>query len=131
MVSGKCVLALGLGLGLWGLVQAQNHALRSDHVVVNTQRHWSNWAFVEGTLDIVAGGGIAPAFVPKDHNAVTDIVQHLQRMADNATIPRRDRSRDQQGGSRQPLRRRRNDLLGAGPRQPIAGTGGSKSIWAG
>ena len=56
MVSGKCTLALGLGLGLWGLVGAQNHALRSDHVVVNTQRHWGNWAFVEGTLDISASG---------------------------------------------------------------------------
>ncbi len=86
MMSGKCVLALGLGLGLWGLAKAQNHALRSDHVVVNSQRHWSNWAFVEGTLHISASGQIAPAFVPKDHNAVTDIVQHLQRRADNATI---------------------------------------------
>ncbi len=86
MVSGKCALALGLGLGLWGLVGAQNHALRSDHVVVNSQRHWNNWAFVEGTLGISASGEIAPAFVPKDHNAVTDIVQHLQRLADNATV---------------------------------------------
>ncbi len=86
MVNGKCALALGLGLGLSGLVEAQNHALRSDHVVVNSQRHWSNWAFVAGTLDISAGGEVAPAFVPKDHNAVTDIVQHLQRIADNATI---------------------------------------------
>ncbi len=86
MVSGKCILALGLGLGLWGLVGAQNHALRSDHVVVNTQRHWSNWAFVEGTLAISASGELAPAFVPKDHNAVTDIGQHLRRIADDATI---------------------------------------------
>ena len=86
MVSGKFVLALSLSLGLWSLVGAQNHALRSDHVVVNTQRHWSNWTFVEGTLDIAATGEIAPAFVPKDHNAVADIVQHLQRLADNATI---------------------------------------------
>jgi len=86
MVSGKCTLALGLGLGLWGLVGAQNHALRSDHVVVNTQRHWGNWAFVEGILNISATGEVVPAFVPKDHNAVTDIVQHLQRLADNATI---------------------------------------------
>ena len=89
MVREKCTLALGLGLGLWGLVEAQNHALRSDYVVVNTQRHWSNWAFVEGTLDISASGEIAPAFVPKDHDAVTDIVQHLRRIAadpDNTTI---------------------------------------------
>ena len=86
MVSGKCALVLGLGLGLWGMVEAQNHALRSDHVVVNTQRHWNNWAFVEGTLDVSASGEVVPAFVPKDHNAVTDIVQHLQRIADNATI---------------------------------------------
>ena len=86
MVNGKCTLALGLGLGLWGLVGAQNHALRSDHVIVNSQRHWDNWAFVEGTLEVSAGGEVVPVFVPKDHNAVTDIVQHLQRLADNATI---------------------------------------------
>lgn len=89
MGSGKYALALGLGLGSWGLAGAQNHALRSDHVVVNTQRHWSNWAFVEGTLAISASGTVVPAFVPKDHNAVTDIVQHLRRVAsdpDNATI---------------------------------------------
>ncbi len=86
MVSRKCTLALSVGLGLWGVVGAQNHALRSDHVVVNTQRHWDNWAFVEGTLNVSASGEVVPAFVPKDHNAVTDIVQHLQRLADNATI---------------------------------------------
>ncbi len=86
MVRAKYVLVLSLALGSWGLVGAQNHALRSDHVVVNSQRHWSNWAFVEGTLNISASGEVAPAFVPKDHNAVTDIVQHLQRIADNATI---------------------------------------------
>ena len=89
MVREKFALALGMGLGLWGLVEAQNHALRSDHVAVNTQRHWSHWAFVEGTLDLSASGAVAPAFVPKDHNAVTDIVQHLRRTAsdpDNATI---------------------------------------------
>ena len=82
----KYVLALGLVFGVWGVVGAQNHALRSDHVVVNTQRHWDNWAFVEGTLNVSASGEVVPAFVPKDHNAVTDIVQHLQRLADNATI---------------------------------------------
>ena len=89
MVREKFALALGVGLGLWGLVGAQNHALRSDHVAVTTQRHWSHWAFVEGTLDLSASGAVAPAFVPKDHNAVTDIVQHLRRTAadpDKATI---------------------------------------------
>ena len=45
MVRGKCILALSLGLGLWSLVGAQNHALRSDHVVVNSQRHWNNLDF--------------------------------------------------------------------------------------
>ena len=89
MVREKFALALGAGLGWWGLVGAQNHALRSDHVAVTTQRHWSHWAFVEGTLDLSASGAVAPAFVPKDHNAVTDIVQHLRRTAadpDKATI---------------------------------------------
>ena len=89
MVREKFALALGVGLGWWGLVGAQNHALRSDHVVVTTQRHWSHWAFVEGTLDIAASGAVAPAFVPKDHNAVTDLIQHLRRTAadpDAATV---------------------------------------------
>ena len=84
MVSRKIVLALGFYVGSLGLVWGQNHSLRSDHLVINTQSHWSNWGFVKGTLDISSSGEVVPAFVPKDNNAVLNILEHLQRTAGNS-----------------------------------------------
>jgi hypothetical protein len=89
MVSRMIVLSLGFYLGSFGIVWGQNHSLRSDHVLVNTQSHWNNWSFVKGTLDISSSGEVVPAFVPKGNNAVLDIPQHLQRTAqdpDNVSI---------------------------------------------
>ena len=84
MVSRKIVLALGFYVGSFGPAWGQNHSLRSDHLVINTQSHWSNWGFVKGTLDISLSGEVVPAFVPKNNNVVLDIVEHLQRTAENS-----------------------------------------------
>ena len=80
-MSRRIMVSLGMGLGLCNFVWGQDHSLGSNQVVVNTQSHWSHWTFVPGTLDIAPGGEVRPAFVPKDHNAVTDILEHLLRSA--------------------------------------------------
>ena len=80
-MSRRIMVLLGMSLGLCNFVWGQNHSLGSNQVVVNTQSHWSHWTFVPGTLDIAPSGEVRPAFVPKDHNAVTDIFEHLLRSA--------------------------------------------------
>ena len=80
-MSRRIMVLLGMGLGLCNFVWGQDHSLGSNQVVVNTQSHWSHWTFVPGTLDIAPSGEVRPAFVPKDHNAVTDILEHLLRSA--------------------------------------------------
>ena len=79
MSSRKIALALVFAVGSFGPGWGQNHTLRSDHVIVETQDHWNNWEFVPGTLDISASGEATPAFVPKNNNAVLDIVEHFRR----------------------------------------------------
>ena len=89
MASSKIAIALGFYMGSIGFAWGQNHSLLSDHVIINTQSHWSNWEFVTGTLDISSSGEVVPAFIPKGNNAVLDILEHLQRTAedpDNTTI---------------------------------------------
>ena len=87
-MSRQIALALGLCVGACGIAWAQNHTLRSDHVMINTRSHWNNWNFVSGTLGISATGQVAPVFVPKANNAVLDIVSHIRRANANpeATI---------------------------------------------
>ena len=80
-MSRRIMVLLGMGFGLCNFVWGQDHSLGSNQVVVNTQSHWSHWTFVPGTLDIAPSGEVRPAFVPKDHNAVTDILEHLLRSA--------------------------------------------------
>ena len=84
----QIALVLVLCVGTCGIAWAQNHTLRSDHVIVNTRSHWNNWDFVSGTLDISATGQVMPVFVPKANNAVLDIVSHIRRASTNpeATI---------------------------------------------
>ncbi len=83
MSSKKIALALAICIGSLGAAGGQNHTLRSDHVIVDSQNHWNNWEFVTGTLDISANGEVMPAFVPKNNNAVLDIVEHFQRATFN------------------------------------------------
>ncbi len=83
MVSRKIAIALAIYVGLLGPAWGQNHALESDHVAINTQAHWRNWKFVEGTLNVAANGEVVPAFVEKGNNAVLDILDHLQRTAED------------------------------------------------
>ena len=83
MVHSKFAYALGLFIGVANAVWGQNHTLQSNQVVVNTQRHWDNWSFAKGTLDISSSGEVVPAFIPKGNNAVMDILDHLQRTAEN------------------------------------------------
>ena len=81
-MSRKIAIALAIYVGLLGPAWGQNHSLESDHVAINTQAHWRNWEFVEGTLDVAANGEVVPAFVAKGNNAVLDILDHLRRTAE-------------------------------------------------
>ena len=83
MVRSTFAYALGLFIGAVSAVWGQNHTLRSDQVIVNIARHWDKWSFVKGTLDISSSGEVVPAFTPKGNNAVMDILDHLQRTAEN------------------------------------------------
>ena len=83
MVSAMIAIALSIHVGLLVPVWGQNHSLESDHVAINTQTHWRNWEFVEGTLNFAANGEVVPASIPKGNNAVLDIVNHLQRTAED------------------------------------------------
>ena len=132
-MSRRIMVLLWMSLGLCNFVWGQNHSLGSNQVVVNTQSHWSHWTFVPGTLDIAPSGEVRPAFVPKDHNAVTDIFEHLLRSARKTRErdhPRCDRSGFQRGGYPQSLRWGRDNLLGTRPQIARCRIGGSRSIWA-
>ena len=65
----------------WG----QGFALRSDHLVVEEQRHWEVWDFPLGTIDIVEGV-VQPNFVRKNIDATQDILTHLRRADDSASL---------------------------------------------
>ena len=58
----------------WG----QTASVRGDQVVVDSQSHWEQWQFPQGTVEI-EGGVISPHFVPKNSDATSDIVDHLMR----------------------------------------------------
>ena len=58
----------------WG----QTASVRGDQVVVDSQSHWEQWQFPQGTVEI-EGGVISPHFVPKNSDATSDIADHLRR----------------------------------------------------
>ena len=58
----------------WG----QTASVRGGQVVVDSQSHWEQWQFPQGTVEI-EGGVISPHFVPKNSDAASDIVDHLMR----------------------------------------------------
>ena len=72
------VMLYGLTLLVIGQVGAQGHRVSSSQVIIETQRHWQNWAFPSGTLEISATGEVAPRVLHKNINAVFDILDFLR-----------------------------------------------------
>ena len=62
-----------------GVVWGQGYTIRNDEVVVDRQRHWAEWHFAAGTVNISEQGEIRPHFVRKSIDATQDIVTHLKR----------------------------------------------------
>ena len=57
--------------------QASGHRLSGNQVIIETQRHWENWEFPLGTLEI-EGGSVQPQRLQRNTNAVVDIVDFLR-----------------------------------------------------
>lgn len=60
----------------WG--QNQGHVIIGEEVVANSRRHWENWEFAPGTLEISAAGEVRPRFFRREINAVEDIVHFIK-----------------------------------------------------
>ena len=69
------VVALGSSGDL--SAQANGHRVSGNQVIVETQRHWENWDFPLGTLEI-ENGSVQPQRLQRNTNAVVDIVDFLR-----------------------------------------------------
>ena len=59
------------------LAQASGHRVSGNQVIIETQRHWENWEFPLGTLEI-EDGSVQPQRLQRNTNAVVDIVDFLR-----------------------------------------------------
>ena len=73
-----CLCVIVLGFGYVVTCDAQGHRLTGSQVVIETQRHWQEWEFAQGTLRI-GDGRVSPSVMRRDINAVFDIVDFLKR----------------------------------------------------
>ena len=72
------VLLAGIAITGWHTkVSAQGHRVTANQVVIESQRHWENWEFPLGTLDI-DNGIVRPKSMQRNTNAVVDIVDFLR-----------------------------------------------------
>ena len=69
------VVALGSSGDL--SAQASGHRVSANQVIIETQRHWENWEFSLGTLEI-EDGSVQPQRLQRNTNAVVDIVDFLR-----------------------------------------------------
>ena len=70
-----CIAAWAMGSV--DVALAQGYRLSRSQVIVETQRHWGNWVFAQGTLHI-DGGQVQPSVMRRNTNAVFDIVDFLR-----------------------------------------------------
>lgn len=73
IVLWMCCFALLLG----GRAKAQGHRITANQVVIEG-RHWDNWSFPVGTLEISNGGEVTPRLLRKNINASFDILEYLR-----------------------------------------------------
>ena len=74
-IAWSMVVALGSSGDL--SAQANGHRVSGNQVIVETQRHWENWDFPLGTLEI-ENGSVQPQRLQRNTNAVVDIVDFLR-----------------------------------------------------
>ena len=89
LVTGASALWLLIG---WTSVCAQTtneFRTRSNQVVVNAQRHWEDWDFPAGTLEIAPQGEVRPRRWNRNTDATEDIVDFLRfQIEASGAIPR-------------------------------------------
>ncbi|MBI2505872.1 MAG: hypothetical protein HYW07_21875 [Candidatus Latescibacteria bacterium] len=74
-------LLIGLALLLAGreaTAQGQGYQLSGDQVVVDARRHWQNWGFRPGTVELTPQGQVRARYWRKNVNAVADIAEYLR-----------------------------------------------------
>jgi hypothetical protein len=72
---GAAVLLTGVAPG-WP--QQTGYRISSDQVIVDSARHWRNWTYAQGTIEISADGRVQPRRRLRPVNAVLDIVDYLR-----------------------------------------------------
>ena len=82
LYSNSSRLIPALCMAIWAMgsadsARAQGYRLSASQVIVETQRHWENWVFAQGTLQI-DGGQVQPSAMRRNTNAVFDIVDFLR-----------------------------------------------------
>ncbi|MEE2659677.1 MAG: hypothetical protein VX733_14310 [Candidatus Latescibacterota bacterium] len=72
------VFAIGLLAASLSSVDAQGYRLTASQVVVNSQQHWQDWTFADGTLQFAPDGSVRVRKLQGNTNAVLDIVESMQ-----------------------------------------------------
>lgn len=82
LYANRSCLIFALCIAVWAMgsadpARAQGYRLSASQVIVESQSHWQNWIFAQGTLRI-AGGQVQPSTMRRNANAVSDIVDFLR-----------------------------------------------------
>ncbi len=72
------VVALLLLAGVATQAQERGYQIAGNQVVVNARRHWQNWSYAPGTLELIPQGQVRARYWRKKINAVSDIVDFLR-----------------------------------------------------
>ena len=60
------------------VAQDSGYRLAGSEIVIDGLRHWQNWQFPVGTLELAQSGEVRPSFLRRNVNAVEDIVDFLR-----------------------------------------------------
>ena len=61
-----------------GIAAQSGYSILGNQVVIDSQSHWEQWEFAEGTLEISSSGELRPHRWRRQTNAVLDIVDYLR-----------------------------------------------------
>ena len=60
-----------------GIAAQSGYSILGNQVVIDSQSHWEQWEFAEGTLEISSSGELRPHRWRRQTNAVLDIIDYL------------------------------------------------------